>query len=176
MRQYAHLNLEKPNISGSLQGFTEQLSAEFEFLQTKWESKDLKEAFQTILRPENLWLEKLIFTLELSPDSWERKKGAHIREAYLAIPCAERSQIAPKMSQPKLVRSSPIGLLKQALDESTTRFTLFNTLTGVRNHHHLSRKFREEYVKALNDLDSESDDLSNETDTNSSKSGRSTPS
>ena len=176
MRQYAHLNLDNPNISGSLQSFAEQLSAEFEFLQTKWEGKDLKQAFQTILQPENLWLEKLIFTMELSQDSWERKKGAHIREAYLAIPCAERSQIAPKMSQPRLVRSSPIGLLKQALDESTARFTLFNTLTRGRNHHHLSQNFQEEYVRAQNASDSERDDLSNETDTNSGKSGRSTPS
>ena len=103
------------------------------------------------------------------------KKGANIRAAYLAIPCDERSQIDPKMSQPSLVRSSPIGLLKQALDESTARFTLFNTLTGRRNQHILSQNFQEEYVKALNASGAETDDLS-DTETNSSKSGRGTPS
>jgi len=175
IRQYAHLNLENTNISESLQGFAAQLSAEFEFLQTQWEGKNLKQTFQTMLQPENVWLENLISSLEMSQDALERKKGANIRAAYLAIPCDERSQIDPKMSQPSLVRSSPIGLLKQALEESTARFTLFNTLTGRRNQHILSQNFQEEYVKALNASGAETDDLS-DTETNSSKSGRGTPS
>lgn len=79
IRQYAHLNLENPNISESLQGFAAQLSAEFEFLQTQWEGKNLKQTFQTILQPENVWLENLISSLEMSQDALERKGLIFVR-------------------------------------------------------------------------------------------------
>lgn len=174
LRQYAHLNLADPNITASLQGFTTQLMVELEFLHLQWSGKDLKQTFEALVQPENIWLENRITSMEMSQDSRERKKGANIRAAYLAIPCEERSQIAAKMSQTNLVRSSPIGMLKNALDESVARFTLFDTLTR-NSQHQLSQNYQEKYLKARSALDRLRDDRSIDTDSNSSNSGRSTP-
>lgn len=166
LREYAHLNMANPDIAASLQGFVKQVSMEFEFLQSQWASKDLNHLFQTLLQPENEWLENRIAAMELSQDPRERKKGTDIRTAYLAIPCEARDQIAANMSHPNLLRSSPVGMLKQALDESTARFKLFDSFTGSSSQHQLSQTYQSEYAKGHSGSD---------TDSNSNSSGCSTP-
>lgn len=170
LREYAHLNMSQSNIAASIQALSQQLSSEYEYLHTQLiatqDVENTNAIFHALLRPELVWLEQKILSLEMSSDMRERQKGARIHAAYNNIPPAERSNIGAEMSRADLKPDSLVGRLKHAMNESTAYFPMLSTFTQKADRYHLSHEFNEQYQNYIQaGIDSDTtDSLSNDSD------------